>query len=57
MRDEPEDVRWQRLETALSVWIEMIERGKVVALPKTTIRDSEDVDPSADVRRRERYAS
>jgi hypothetical protein len=35
----------------------MIERGKVVALPKTATRDGEDVDRDAEIRRCARYAS
>jgi hypothetical protein len=52
LRDDPPDICWQRLETVLSVWIEMIERGKVVALHKTmAARDGEDSSPDTDVRR------
>ncbi|RMY51999.1 hypothetical protein D0865_06029 [Hortaea werneckii] len=44
------DQPWQRLETILTIWIEMIQCQKVVALPNTVGRDAFEEHPEGEFR-------
>lgn len=44
------DQPWQKLEYILTVWIEMIQRQKIVALPANVGKTSHETLPSGGVR-------